>query len=78
MRGYGVGRDFYKARELLLSAPEPYREAAAKLLAEMDAVRDRKRAHGLYSAAAAVYHRGDLDGALRLRPPRAALPAPPT
>jgi TPR repeat protein len=33
----------------------------------MDAVRDAKRAHRLYSAAAAVYHRGDVEGAIRLR-----------
>lgn len=67
MRGYGVNRSFQKARELLLSAPRPYREAAKKLLLEMDAVRDAKRAHRLYSAAAAVYHRGDVEGAIRLR-----------
>jgi TPR repeat protein len=67
MRGYGVGRSFRRARELLLSAPKPYREAAKKLLLEMDTVRDAKRAHRLYSAAAAVYHRGDVEGAIRLR-----------
>lgn len=67
MRGYGIGRDFAKARALLLSAPTPYAEAAGKLAAEMDAVRAAKRAHRLYSAAAAVYHRGDVEGALTLR-----------
>ena len=67
MRGYGIGRNFKKATDLLLSAPEPYREAASRLLAEMDAVRDKKRAHRLYSAAAVVYHRGDVEGAIKLR-----------
>lgn len=67
MRGYGIGRSFSKATELLLSAPAPYREAAKKLLLEMDAVRAKKHAHRLYSAAAAVYHRGDVEGAIRLR-----------
>ena len=67
MRGYGIGRDFAKARALLLDAPRPYREAAKKLLLEMDTVREAKRAHRLYSAAAAVYHRGDVEGAIRLR-----------
>ena len=67
INGYGVGRDYQKARALLLDMDEAYREAADDLLSAMDEVRAAKHAHRLYSAAAAVYHRGDVDGALRLR-----------
>ncbi|MBR7095993.1 MAG: sel1 repeat family protein [Clostridia bacterium] len=67
INGYGIGRDYRAARALLADVDEAYREAADRLLAAMDEVRAEKRAHRLYSAAAAVYHRGDVDGALRLR-----------
>ncbi len=76
MRGYGIRRDFRKARELLVSAPERYRATAEELIAGMDEARKAKRAHRLYAAAAAVYHRGNVDGALRLRLAAAKMGSP--
>lgn len=67
IHGLGIARDFARAEELLRSAAKPYREAARRLLADIAEARAAKRAHRLYIAAAAVYHRGDVDGALRLR-----------
>ena len=67
IRGIGINRDFKRAEALLVSVAKPYREAARKLLSEIEEVRRSKRAHRLYQAAAAVYHRGDIDSALRLR-----------
>ena len=67
MNGLGIRRDFAAARALLSDVAEAYRENAAALLARMDEVRESKRAHRLYAAAAAVYHKGDVEGALRLR-----------
>lgn len=67
LHGIGVGRDFARARALLADVPRAYRETAAALLAAMDGARTQKRAHRLYIAAAAAYHRGDVEAALRLR-----------
>ncbi len=67
LSGTGTGRDFAACRRLLAEAREPYLENAARLLAAMDEVRGKKQARRLYSAAAAAYHRGDVEEALRLR-----------
>ena len=67
MNGLGIARDFAAAKRLLATVAKPYRETARRLLERIEADRAAKRAHRLYIAAAAVYHRGDVDGALRLR-----------
>ena len=76
IRGIGINREYKRAEALLNGVAKPYREPAKKLLAEIEAVRQKKRAHRLYQAAAAAYHRGDIEGALRLRLASAKLGSP--
>ena len=67
MSGNGIGRDFGRARALLAEVSDTYRENADALLSALLEKRKAKRAHRLYTNAAAVYHRGDVAGALLLR-----------
>ena len=67
IHGLGIRRDYAAARALLSDVAEAYREAAAELLTTIEEGRRKKQAQHLYAAAAAVYHRGDVEGAIRLR-----------
>ncbi len=65
--GLGTRRDFRRAEALLRSVSASYTAEAERLLAQMQAQRQRKRAARLYAAATVVYRRGDVAGALELR-----------
>lgn len=67
VHGLGIRRDYAAARALLSDVAEAYRPAAEELAATIEEGRRKKRAQHLYAAAAAVYHRGDVEGAIRLR-----------
>lgn len=76
MGGIGIRRDFAAARALLVGVGGEYAARAEELLATLDEGRRRHRAAALYSASCAVFHRGDVVGALRLRLAAARLGSP--
>ncbi len=66
--GGGVNVDFRMAEKLLTQARDSgFYDDAARLLEEIAARRQRKRARAIYSAATEVYRRGELEKAIRLR-----------
>lgn len=66
--GGGVNVDFKKAEKLLREARDcGFYEDATRLLEEIEARRRRKRARKIYSASSAVYRRGELEKAIRMR-----------
>ena len=67
INGLGTARDFSAARRLLSGLSEPYSDAAAPLLASIEEKAERKKAERLCARAAAAYHNGRTEEALRLR-----------
>ena len=67
LKGQGVPYDYKKAKECLLFAREHGHTAADAMLADMAARKKRKAAQRIYSHSTAVYHRGEVEEAIRMR-----------
>ncbi len=67
INGLGTARDFSAARRLLTGLSEAYSDAAAPLLASLEEKAKKKKAERLCTRAAAAYHSGRTEEALRLR-----------
>ena len=67
-QGGGVNVDFKKAEALLREARDSgFYEDSTLLLDEIELRRRRKRARRIYSASSAVYRRGEVEKAIRMR-----------
>ena len=67
LKGQGVPYDYKKAKECLLYAKEHGHTAADAMLVDMAARKKRKEAQRIYSQSTAVYHRGEVEEAIRMR-----------
>ena len=67
-QGGGVNVDFKRAKELLIESKEGgFESQAESVLRQMKQKKYEKLAQRLYSASCAVYRRGDIEEAIRLR-----------